>query len=154
MNNSFDMGLELLKDPSFETFDRLDFLMECINPLYGYILEIQIGLGIELPHEMNRKPTAVNYMAENIFSKDDKHWFVDNVQQYFTPYFRQLTDINSTHFYGISPFKEVWLSSLWINFMKKGEYNPPHNHDGAFSFVLYLQVPEELNHEDKNFHAN
>lgn len=70
MNNSFDMGLEQLKDPSFETFDRLDFLMECINPLYGYILEIQIGLGIELPHEMNRKPTAVNYMAENIFSKN------------------------------------------------------------------------------------
>jgi uncharacterized protein (TIGR02466 family) len=101
--------------------------------------------------ESHNKHLAGHIEKENIFSKDDKHWFVDNFQQYFTPYFRQLTDINSTHFYGISPFKEVWLSSLWINFMKKGEYNPPHNHDGAFSFVLYLQVPEELNHEDKNF---
>ena len=35
--------------------------------------------------------------------------------------------------------------------MKKGEYNPPHNHTGDFSFVLYLQVPEELKKEDQAF---
>ena len=35
--------------------------------------------------------------------------------------------------------------------MKQGEFNPPHNHSGDFSFVLYLQVPEELKKEDDAF---
>ncbi len=88
---------------------------------------------------------------ENLFTPDDKQWFADNFKQYFIPYFKQLSDLTTDNFYGLMPFKEAWLSNLWINFMKKGEYNPPHNHDGAYSFVLYLQVPEELEKEDKSF---
>lgn len=88
---------------------------------------------------------------ENRYSDQDKQWFADNFHPYFTPYFKKLTDHTSEYYYGLNSFKQVWLSSLWINFMKKGEYNPPHNHNGAFSFVLYLQVPTELDKEDKNF---
>ena len=99
-----------------------------------------------------RKTTKshVQYLAghldkENIFDNNDKQWFVDNFQNYFIPYFKKLQDVSDPNFYyGIPPYKEVWLSNLWINFMKKGEYNPPHCHDGDFSFVLYLQVPKEL----------
>ena len=106
-----------------------------------------------------RKTTKshVQYLAghldeENIFDKNDRQWFVDNFQNYFIPYFKKLQDISDPNFYyGIPPYKEVWLSNLWINFMKKGEFNPPHGHDGDFSFVLYLQVPKELAEEDKKF---
>jgi len=106
-----------------------------------------------------RKTTKshVQYLAghldkENIFDNNDKQWFVDNFQNYFIPYFKKLQDVSDPNFYyGIPPYKEVWLSNLWINFMKKGEYNPPHGHDGDFSFVLYLQVPKELAEEDKKF---
>ena len=106
-----------------------------------------------------RKTTKshVQYLAghldkENIFDKNDRQWFVDNFQDYFIPYFKKLQDeVDPNWYYGMNPFKEVWLASLWINFMKQGEYNPPHNHDGDFSFVLYLQVPEELKKEDRAF---
>ena len=106
-----------------------------------------------------RKTTKshVQYLAghldkENIFDKNDRQWFVDNFQNYFIPYFKKLQDVSDPNFYyGIPPYKEVWLSNLWINFMKKGEFNPPHGHDGDFSFVLYLQVPKELAEEDKKF---
>ena len=106
-----------------------------------------------------RKTTKshVQYLAghldkENIFDKNDRQWFVDNFQDYFIPYFKKLQDISDPNFYyRIPPYKEVWLSNLWINFMKKGEFNPPHSHDGSFSFVLYLQVPKELAEEDKKF---
>ena len=89
---------------------------------------------------------------ENIYEDLDKKWFVDNFQDYFIPYFKKLQDeLDPNYYYGMNPFKEVWLASLWINFMKQGEYNPPHNHDGDFSFVLYLQVPKELEEENKKF---
>ena len=106
-----------------------------------------------------RKTTKshVQYLAghldkENVFDKNDRQWFVENFQDYFIPYFKKLQDISDPNFYyGIPPYKEIWLSNLWINFMKKGEFNPPHGHDGDFSFVLYLQVPKELEEENKKF---
>ena len=33
------------------------------------------------------------------------------------------------------------LTSLWVNFQKKHEFNPIHNHDGIFSFIIFLQIP-------------
>ena len=42
---------------------------------------------------------------------------------------------------------EYILSALWINHQKAGEYNPPHDHDGKLSFVIYLQIPDELKKE-------
>ena len=43
------------------------------------------------------------------------------------------------------------MSNLWINFMKKDEYNPPHNYDGGISFVIYTSIPEEIINKNKNF---
>ena len=36
------------------------------------------------------------------------------------------------------------LESLWINFSQKHDFNPPHTHSGALSFVIFCQVPEEI----------
>jgi hypothetical protein len=37
--------------------------------------------------------------------------------------------------------KELFLIGSWINFQKKYEFNPLHNHDGEFSFVIYCKIP-------------
>ena len=37
---------------------------------------------------------------------------------------------------------EGWnLESLWVNFQKKHEFNPPHDHSGVYSFVIWMQIP-------------
>ena len=46
---------------------------------------------------------------------------------------------------------EYVLSSLWINHQRPNEFNPPHDHDGKISFVIYLQVPEEIKKENQAF---
>ena len=43
------------------------------------------------------------------------------------------------------------LDKLWINFMKKGEFNPVHDHSGNISFVIYTSVPNEILMENKDF---
>jgi hypothetical protein len=52
---------------------------------------------------------------------------------------------------------EFFLNSFWVNFQKKYEFNPLHNHGGVFSFVIWLKIPFNTKKE-KNLpfvkHAN
>ena len=44
-----------------------------------------------------------------------------------------------------------FLEKLWINFQGPNEFNPPHAHGGALSFVIFLKVPIELKVENQNY---
>jgi len=46
---------------------------------------------------------------------------------------------------------EYVLTSLWVNYMKRYEYNPPHDHSDNLSFVIFLKVPEEIKKEQENY---
>jgi hypothetical protein len=41
-------------------------------------------------------------------------------------------------------------SELWINFMRKYEYNPLHDHSGAYSFVIWYKVPYTYEQENNS----
>jgi len=47
------------------------------------------------------------------------------------------------------------LQNLWVNYQRKGEFNPPHTHTGSYSFVIWIQVPyyshEEFNHPSSSY---
>jgi len=43
------------------------------------------------------------------------------------------------------------LESLWANFQGPGDFNPPHSHGGSLSWVIYLQIPDELIKENKQY---
>jgi hypothetical protein len=48
---------------------------------------------------------------------------------------------------------EIWsdaairLKTLWVNFSKKHEFNPPHHHGGLLSFVIWLSIPYNIEDE-------
>jgi len=42
---------------------------------------------------------------------------------------------------------EYVLSALWINYQKPNDFNPPHDHDGKLSFVIYCSIPDEIKKE-------
>lgn len=44
------------------------------------------------------------------------------------------------------------FKNIWINFQKKYEYNPLHNHIGVLSFVVWVQIPYNL--KDELSHPN
>ena len=43
------------------------------------------------------------------------------------------------------------LETLWINFQKKHEFNPMHVHTGAYSFVIWMKIPYNIEDEKKLF---
>jgi|TARA_R110000824_G_scaffold58443_1_gene157976 hypothetical protein len=52
-----------------------------------------------------------------------------------------LMDYMNTNFNCNTENRLLSLTSLWVNFQKKHEFNPVHNHDGVFSFIIFIKVP-------------
>jgi hypothetical protein len=40
--------------------------------------------------------------------------------------------------------------AVWVNFQKKHEFNPIHDHIGLLSFVIFVKIPYYLSEENKN----
>ena len=41
------------------------------------------------------------------------------------------------------------VGNLWVNYMKKNEFNPVHYHDGLFSWNIIVKIPFDLEEELK-----
>ena len=44
-------------------------------------------------------------------------------------------------------YPNISLDKLWVNFQKKHEFNPFHEHSGLFSFIIFLKIPYDLKEE-------
>ena len=51
----------------------------------------------------------------------------------------------------LSENKPFYVSNMWVNYMKKHEFNPPHRHSGLFSFVVFIKIPYDLKEEETYF---
>jgi hypothetical protein len=56
--------------------------------------------------------------------------------------------LNNLNIFQPNPQKLV-LSSMWVNYQKKHEFNPVHKHDGVFSFIIFVKIPFTIE-EEKN----
>ena len=45
------------------------------------------------------------------------------------------------------PLLPIGLESVWINYQKKHEFNPIHDHTGVYSFVIWVKIPTEYEHQ-------
>src|SRR5690606_33419084 len=64
----FELAQEILAaNPGFDSFDRLAFLKQVINPFYGKLLEFQRLIGVPAEQYKNH---AQDYNAVNLFSED------------------------------------------------------------------------------------
>jgi len=46
------------------------------------------------------------------------------------------------------------IMDLWVNFQKKYEFNPLHDHSGLFSFIIFIQIPYDIQKELKEGPGN
>ena len=85
------------------------------------------------------------------YSYENKADYVDEIAQFLTVYDEAYQKFKNEK-YKVKP--EYLLNALWVNFMKKNEYNPPHDHSDYLSFVIFLKVPEEIKKEQEDFVGN
>ena len=43
------------------------------------------------------------------------------------------------------------MEALWCNWQGPGDFNPPHDHGGDLTWVIYLKIPKELDEENKKY---
>ena len=85
------------------------------------------------------------------FRDEDKDYFVKNTSNIFNAYLDHSRN-NWTTKPSVfqNKVKQLYMNTLWINYMKKNDFSPPHEHYGDLSFVLFCDVPDKLREEYKS----
>ena len=90
----------------------------------------------------------------------EEYTYGNDYQKWFPPLFHQhLVDYLDKLPHGETRLKiESWkkgfmwsLTGLWINYQGPKEYNPPHTHGGDLSFVIYVDIPQEILDENETY---
>lgn len=85
------------------------------------------------------------------FKDKDKEYFVKNTSKIFNAYLEHSLNHWTTKPGNINnKVKQLYMNNLWINYMKKNDFSPPHEHYGDLSFVLFCDVPDKLRTEYMN----
>ena len=80
-------------------------------------------------------------------AEEYKPWFIQKFSPYLDEYIKGVNDYCKNSFQWKKQPLSIDIPSLWINYQRSSEYIPMHTHDGDLSFVIYLQVPDEIKKE-------
>ena len=102
--------------------------------------------------DSRNKNTAKGYLVGNIhesnYMPDRGDWFFNNT---LTPlcvkYAEHFSNIGDR--YPTNQKHPYYLESFWVNYQKQGEFNPIHNHNGVYSFVVWMKIPVDFDNQNK-----
>ena len=101
----------------------------------------------------NRKESNKSRLAGNIHESniliDENNWFYENtliplIQQYAN----EFGNVGET--IPVNQFHSYCLNSFWVNYQKQGEFNPLHDHNGVYSFVVWMKIPTRHFEQNNN----
>ena len=92
---------------------------------------------------INVNNTLAGNISKSIAIEDKDNWFFETVllqfcnkfMQDFPGYIPEVSVLSED-----APYK---LNSFWVNFQKENEFNPPHDHTGVWSFVIWVKIPTD-----------
>jgi hypothetical protein len=122
--------------------EELSFLREEVNDIKNnFLANADIAYNKQL---------AGNLQHEYRLTKS-----VSELEQLLIPYYHMYdTEFNYLHKISYATNNvPVTLSSLWVNYQSKTEFNPVHYHSGIISFVIYLDVPYSIQDEKQRINS-
>ena len=133
-----------IKDVEYGHMNWGPFVMRTIMP--DYIIKKLKVEGKKAKESYNHK-LAGHLKNQFLYSKETQNWFYKEI----SPIINAYRD-GHCNFHGIKNLQlELSFDDLWVNYMKAGDFNPIHTHGGDYSFVLFLDVPEKLVQEQKDY---
>ena len=82
-------------------------------------------------------------ISKSLLIEDKDNWFFQII---LTPLIKQFMKCFPLYEKQVSILKEdapYCLDKFWVNFQKENEFNPMHNHAGAFSYVIWVKIPTD-----------
>jgi len=95
--------------------------------------------------------TLAGHIKEEYFIEKISENFLKFINQYCLNHEIIKTIIKEPQMQVLSSDKPFYIDSLWVNYQKKYEFNPPHKHSGLFSFVIFIKIPYNLREEETYF---
>ena len=126
--------------------DMIDYLWECIDVAKKKKINVKEDLAGNISHSYNLEDPQ-NLVVKNLFNVVFNQ--VDNPKM-----FNFINEELQLIYKKISPNQinqlvKPHLNNLWVNFQKKGEFQPIHNHASLFSFVIWMDIPYDWKDEAK-----
>ena len=80
--------------------------------------------------------------------EDKNDWFWNNIiQPHVDEYGKQFN-----HSHTRLPVKghklSIYLDTIWVNYQNQNEFSPMHDHDGVYSFAVWMKIP--THHDEQN----
>lgn len=125
-----------------------------INPIGFFIDQVPQDILDIIGNEIKIADQKFN---KNLVGNIRKEYNLKNIIKQIEPYLQNCAtqyNINFPYFIHKKPEDILNLKSLWVNRQEKYEFNPPHNHDGVYSFVIWYDIPYTMNEELKNAPGN
>jgi len=100
---------------------------------------------------------AGNVSRCNLIDKDN--WFYETLLKKLTEkmFYYDWNNYRKYHIEKEESPPEFELYSFWVNYQKKHEHVPIHNHDSLYSFVVFMKIPthwEEQHVRPKNLNSH
>lgn len=128
------------KIPGFLSIEIEDEIQGMLKSKFKKALHFKDTLAGEIRHEY-----AILESADSI------EMFMQNAARQFWLSAGRTDLALLEHRYLVSKNPTIFnLKNVWVNFQKKHEYNPIHNHSGDLSFVIWHKIPYSREDEDKN----
>ena len=91
----------------------------------------------------NARPGLAGNVYKSEYVDDENNWFYENVLQECTEYlyFKEWINYYNVYIKKAEPPPVFALEELWVNYQKQHEFNPPHQHTGLYSFVVFMKIP-------------
>ena len=134
----------------------IDFLITGPQIMKTKVSVDLVDLLLKKGEESIKKNLSANHLLAGVIKKEFRFedlddWFSPLIQPHLSDYInwsieRQGAILNPGVF-KLPSRLNTSVIDLWINYQQKNEYNPPHIHSGSLSFVIWLQIPEELKKE-------
>ena len=99
------------------------------------------------------KPTLAGNLSYSWELEDTDDWLFKNTLYPLTHIYGQEFGNKGRNIPVIDnhPYR-LW--TWWVNYQKKHEFNPIHDHSGVYSFVIWLKIPIEHDDQNRGFVTN
>ena len=134
---------------------RLDYQMFRWGPLL---------VKFKIPDDMRKKFLEEAYASSKdyeknlagVITKEVGFRDIDMFQPFFHTIFEMYADAQLKWAQEVGATRETFkqqylIEALWANFQGPGDFNPPHDHGGSLSWVIFLEIPEVLKFENSKY---
>ena len=138
------------KQPKPRRFNSVNLLDNDSIPVMAGKLEFSLlsALKAEIVKQHADNPTPANHGLAGMIREE--YLFDPTPVPGLFGYIEEMYETYNQHF-KLFGDKTSCLSHLWANFQKKHEFNPIHNHTGAVSFTIWVQIPYDITEEQSLF---